>query len=220
MAKVLLQVKNLHKSYAIKSLNPFATKRKIKVLNGMSFNVSAGEIKGVVGLNGAGKTTLLRIVADLLKADSGRVVLGGSREIDRGNIGYVSSDERSFFWRLSGWDNLIFFAKLYGLGGKAGRARVEELLERFGLTKKAGELFCDYSAGTRKKFALIRAMVHEPGLLIMDELTNSLDERSVELTKEIVREYVDGGRAGLWSSHRREEIEELCGDCVEVGDDG
>ncbi len=218
MAEVLLQVENLHKSYAIKSLNPFAGKRKIQVLDGMSFNVSAGEVKGVVGKNGAGKTTLLRIVADLLKADSGRVVLGGSREIDRGNIGYVSSDERSFFWRLSGWDNLIFFAKLYGLDGSASRRRVDELLERFGLEKKSRELFGDYSAGTRKKLSLIRAMVHEPGLLIMDELTNSLDEGSVELTKEIVKEYVDGGRAGLWSSHRREEIDELCSDCVEVGD--
>ena len=218
MAEVLLQVEDLRKSYAIKSLNPFAGKRRIGVLNGMSFSVLAGEVKGVVGKNGAGKTTLLRIVADLLKADSGRVVLGGKGKIDRGNIGYVSSDERSFFWRLSGWDNLIFFAKLYGLDGKASRRRVDELLERFGLEKKSRELFGDYSAGTRKKFALIRAMVHEPGLLIMDELTNSLDEGSVVLTKEIVREYVEGGRAGLWSSHRREEINELCSDCVEVGD--
>lgn len=205
--------KPLHKQL----LGLFTGRQTILALKQISFNMKAGEILGVVGPNGAGKTTLLRILADLLEPDSGSVVLCGERLGKRGHqlrskIGYVSSDERSFFWRLSGKQNLEFFSRLYGLRRSEARRRIAPLLDTFGLGDKSGQMFRDYSSGTRKKFALIRALVHRPNLLLLDEVTNSLDPPSAQAVKCFVQEYISDrdSRAGVWSTHRLEEIAEVC----------
>jgi len=195
---------------------PFAAKKKICALKGVSFSIKSGEILGVVGPNGAGKTTLLRILANLLEADGGCVKLCG-QELNnechlRAHIGYVSCDERSFFWRLSGKQNLEFFAGLYGLRRRTARKRIAQLLDKFSLEEKATQLFRDYSTGTRKKFALVRALIHRPSMLLLDEVTNSLDLASARSVKSLVREYISAQRgcAAVWSTHRFEEIGELC----------
>lgn len=137
---------------------PFAAKQKVCALKGVSFSIEAGEILGVVGPNGAGKTTLLRILADLLEADAGLIAFFGRRlsKIDfhlRIKIGFVPSDERSFFWRLTGKENLDFFGRLYGLSNKEIQRRSSEILREIGFERRAGELFRDYSGGMRKKIA-------------------------------------------------------------------
>jgi len=196
---------------------PFARPAKFFALRGVSFAVPAGEILGIVGPNGAGKTTLLRLLADLLEADAGSVRLGGYELATLGprarrDIGYVSNDERSFFWRLTGVQNLEFFGRLYGLPRVRVRQRMEELLAWSALEDKARHLFRDYSSGTRKKFALVRALLHEPKLVLLDEATNSLDPPSARSVKALVRDYVSAGseRAAVWSTHRLEEIGEIC----------
>lgn len=195
---------------------PFAARKTIHALRDISFSLDVGEILGVVGPNGAGKTTLLRILADLLEPDHGRVRLLG-KEINRKHqtrayTGYVPSDERSFFWRLTGEQNLHFFARLYGVPGVQARCRISKLLEFFSLETKAAQLFRDYSAGMRKKLALIRALIHQPKVLLLDEATNSLDPPSIKRTISFVRDYVsaESGCACVWSTHRLEEIVELC----------
>lgn len=198
-------------------LAPFGRGREICALHDVSFTVASGEILGVAGPNGAGKTTLLRVMANLLEADKGSVRFCG-RELSslghsvRGDIGYVSNDERSFFWRLTGAQNLEFFGCLYGLSRTEARHRIDELLECFALRRQAGRFFRDYSSGTRKKFAIVRALVHQPRLLLLDEATNSLDPASTHDVKSLVRTYVSSckGRAGIWSTHRLEEIGEIC----------
>jgi ABC-2 type transport system ATP-binding protein len=222
MTSIVVEAENLKKYFAVdrslyeQVLAPFAAKKIVRALDGVSFSIERGEILGIVGPNGAGKTTLLRILANLLEADRGRVKLCG-QELNnechaRAHIGYVSCDERSFFWRLSGKQNLEFFAGLYGLSKQLARKRIAQLLDKFGLEEKAAELFRDYSTGTRKKFALARALTHQPRVLLLDEVTNSLDVPSAQSVKALVREYVSvqPGRVAVWSTHRFEEIGEIC----------
>lgn len=219
----ILQVRDVTKRFEVERpihrqiLSPFAGGQRITALREVSFSTKPKEILGVVGPNGAGKTTLLRILADLLQPDDGLVrlcgqELGKKRHHLRGKIGYVSSDERSFFWRLTGEQNLDFFSRLYGLSGSEAGRRITVLLRLFDLQEKAKQLFRDYSSGTRKKFALIRAMLHQPPLLLLDEVTNSLDPPSAQSVKSFVRDYVCGAdnRTGVWSTHRLEEIAEIC----------
>ncbi len=223
MARPVVKVRDLEKSFLIarplwrQLVCPFGPSRRIRALSAVCFRVEPGEILGVVGRNGAGKTTLLRILADLLEADGGEVELCGRKfgrrsSSVRGEIGYVSSDERGFFWRLTGRQNLEFFARLYGLSREELRQRTESLLDIFGLRAKGEELFGDYSTGTRKKFAVVRSLVHEPRVVLLDEVTNSLDPASARSIKAMVREYVSKGqgRAAVWSTHRLEEISEIC----------
>jgi len=223
MCETVIEAQGLEKSFSVgrsgfrRLLIPFGGKRRILALKGVGFVLKSGRILGVVGPNGAGKTTLLRILADLLKSDSGTVAIcgeemGGASCDIRKRIGYVSSDERSFFWRLTGRQNLKFFSRLYGMAAKQSSQRAESMLDNFGLKKKADQLFRDYSAGTRKKFSLIRALVHKPAVLLLDEVTNSLDPPSAAKVKAMVRDYVDGAsdRAAVWSTHRLEEIREIC----------
>jgi ABC-2 type transport system ATP-binding protein len=223
MSCPIVEVRNLTKCFARDRplqqllLAPFQCPEKIRALHDVSFAVAAGEILGIVGPNGAGKTTLLRLIADLLQADGGSVRFCGRElpavsHLARRGIGYVSNDERSFFWRLTGVQNLEFFGRLYGLPRAQTLKRIEGLLGRFALERQGRQLFRDYSSGTRKKFALIRALLHEPRLLLLDEVTNSLDPSSAQSVKRLVRDYVSSGarRAGVWSTHRLEEIDEIC----------
>jgi ABC-2 type transport system ATP-binding protein len=196
---------------------PLLRAERFYALRDVSLAVGPGEILGVAGPNGAGKTTLLRLIADLLEAQTGSVRLGGRElaglgPLARRNIGYVSNDERSFFWRLTGKQNLEFFGRLYGLSRTQVRRRIDDLLEGFSLQEQACQLFRDYSSGTRKKLAIMRALLHEPALILLDEATNSLDPPSARRVKSLVRDYVSAGpaRAAIWSTHRLEEIGEIC----------
>ena len=226
---MVLEAVNLKKTYlrdlplCKQILLPFSRKQRVKALNSVSICIKSGQILGVAGPNGAGKTTLLRILADILQADGGTVSICGqmlnknSFRI-RSRIGYVSSDERSFFWRLTGRENLEFFARLYGLSAGHAKRRTAILINQFGFENKADQLFRDYSSGMRKKGSVIRALLHEPGLLLLDEVTNSLDPGSAKMVKEMVRRYVSGRkkRAAIWSTHRLEEISQICDKVVMI----
>jgi len=223
MGSVIVEARDIQKYFVIdrplyeRVFDPFAAKKMICALKGVSFSIKSGEILGIVGPNGAGKTTLIRILADLLEPDSGWVSLfghrlNGKKYYLRSRIGYVSSDERSFFWRLTGKQNLEFFSRLYGVSGLEASKRIRAMVDMFALSGKANQLVRDYSAGIRKKFALVRALIHQPGLLLLDEVTNSLDSDSAQSVKSLIREYVSSrsGCGGVWSTHRFEEINEVC----------
>jgi len=225
----VLEAVNLKKTY-LRDLSlykqillPFSRRQKVKALDSVSICIETGQILGVVGPNGAGKTTLLRILADLLEADGGTVSICG-QVLDkdsfriRSHIGYVSSDERSFFWRLTGRGNLEFFARLYGLSAGQAKKRSSQLIKQFDFENKADQLFRDYSAGMRKKVSVMRALLHMPPLLLLDEVTNSLDPGSAKMVKEMVRKYVSQqkGCAAVWSTHRLEEISQICDKVVMI----
>lgn len=222
LKKTFLRDRPLYKQILL----PFGKKQKIKALDSVSITIDAGQILGVIGSNGAGKTTLLKILADLLEPDEGIVkILGQSitknRSKIRGKIGYVSSDERSFFWRLTGRENLEFFGKLYGLSYGQAKTRTVQLIKQFHFENQADQLFRDYSAGMRKKVSVMRAILHEPVILLLDEVTNSLDPNSAKMVKDMVRWYVSDRQyhAAIWSTHRLEEISQIC-DKIAIIDSG
>ena len=195
---------------------PFVPAERIEALRGVDLHVRTGEIFGLLGPNGAGKTTLVKILSCLVLPDRGRAVVGGEdvRRENRvkPNIGLVHSDERSFYWRLSGRDNLRFFARLYDVPGPRIESRIDELLERVELSHAAGQRFSGYSSGMKQRLAVARALLHDPPILLMDEPTRSLDPASSLSLREFIRDELKGrlGKTILLATHNLREAEMLC----------
>ena len=195
---------------------PFAVPERVEALRGVDFHVKTGEIFGLLGPNGAGKTTLVKILACLVLPDRGRAVVGGSdvrKENDvKPKIGLVHSDERSFYWRLSGRENLSFFARLYDVPGKQIAPRIKLLLEKVDLTADADRRFSDYSSGMKQRLAIARALLHDPPILLMDEPTRSLDPESSRSLRAFILDELKGrdGKTILLATHNLREAETLC----------
>ncbi len=159
-------------------------------LDGVGFEVAAGESLVVLGPNGAGKTTLLRILATLLRPSGGEVsVLGCSLPSEawklRGRIGYLGH-EPLLYRDLSGRENLRFQARLYGAQRGAAEARIEELLRAVGMERRADERVAELSAGMRQRLSICRSVLHEPELLLLDEPDSNLDAEGRELARAVI----------------------------------
>jgi ABC-2 type transport system ATP-binding protein len=186
-------------------------------LNSVSFSVERGETVGLLGPNGAGKTTLLKIIASLITVDRGSVrVFGHDVSRDplpvRKRMGLVTCDERSFYWRLTGRRNLMFFATLYRVPAAPAQQRVAMLLETLGLTEAADRPYHSYSSGMRQKLAIARGLLASPDLVLYDEPTRSLDP----LSSQNIREWIVENRArypettALIATNQLHEAEKLC----------
>jgi len=184
-------------------------------LDGVSFQVNAGQICGVIGPNGAGKTTLFRILTGLTTPTSGSAAILGSDVTHqslavRRNIGFMPSDDRSLMLRQTCWSNLAFHGRLRGLRERPLRRRIDEILEMVGLAAARDRAGFALSSGMRARLQLARALLHEPQVLILDEPTASVDPVSSHEFLELLRGLaVEKGVAVLVSSHRVEEIEAL-----------
>jgi len=183
----------------------------------VTLEIPSGEVFGLVGRNGQGKTTLVKCLAGLIEPTEGTVELFGRQgraamEDARRLIGLVSSDERSFYWRLTGWQNLLFFSRLHGMPDELAYQRIEPLLERFDLQALAQRRFDGYSAGNKQRLAIVRALLNDPHLLILDEPTRSLDPIAADSLRQMVldwkRERSD--RTAIITSHNLAEIESMC----------
>jgi len=186
-------------------------------LRDVSLRVAPGEMVGILGPNGAGKTTLLRIIATLLHPTTGRVRICGrdaflEPQRARSLAGLVTCDERSFYWRLTGRQNLRFFAALYGLTKQEFRTRAEELLETTGLADAVDRPYYGYSAGMKQKLAIIRGLLSEPRLVLYDEPTRSLDPLSTQnIRRWIARKRRHSPQqAHVIATNQLEEAEQLC----------
>jgi ABC-2 type transport system ATP-binding protein len=212
----------LEKSFAKKRslmellTKPFGTPGRIHALRGVDLHVKTGEIFGLLGPNGAGKTTLVKILSCLILPDRGRALIGGCdvrhENKVKARLGLVHSDERSFYWRLSGRDNLRFFARLYDVPGKRIESRIDELLHKVGLAEAAPRRFSDYSSGMKQRLAIARALLHDPPILLMDEPTRSLDPSASLALRSLIKDELSGrdGKTILLATHNLREAEVLC----------
>ena len=166
-------------------------------LKTVSLTVLSGAITVLVGPNGSGKTTLLKILSTLYPPTSGRAFVSGrDTEKEASAVkritGFVPSEERSFYWRLTGRQNLRFFGALYGLTGERADERVEEILVDFGLKEKGDVRFSNYSTGMKQALGIARALLHDPQVLLLDEPFRSLDrnmeKRIIDLLRQRARE--------------------------------
>ena len=154
--------------------------RAVHALAGIDLDVERGEIVALLGPNGAGKSTLMRILATTVLPDGGSARVGGYDVVTqslaaRRSFGLALGDERSWYWRLNGRQNLEFFAALYGLSRREAHGRVAELLAEVGLEDAADRRFDGYSTGMRMRLSLARAILPAPPVLLLDEPTRSLD---------------------------------------------
>ena len=159
-------------------------------LDGVGFELAAGESLVVLGPNGAGKTTLLRVLATLLRPSGGEVrVLGCSLPDEawklRGRIGYLGH-EPLLYRDLSGRENLRFQARLHGIRRAAAEARIEDLLRAVGMHRRADERVAELSAGMRQRLSICRCVLHQPDLLLLDEPDSNLDVEGRELARKLI----------------------------------
>ncbi|EHR50969.1 ABC-type multidrug transport system, ATPase component [Saccharomonospora marina XMU15] len=192
-------------------------------VDSVSFHVAPGETYGLLGPNGAGKTTAIRMVCGLARPDAGEVVIAGervSRSAVRAKalVGYVPQ-EVALYPDLSARENLNFFGRLYRLGGKPLRRRVDEVLELTGLADRAGERVESFSGGMRRRLNIGAALLHQPTLLVLDEPTVGVDPQSRHAIMDSVRAFGAAGMAILYTTHYMEEAERLC-DRVGIIDHG
>jgi ABC-2 type transport system ATP-binding protein len=181
-------------------------------LREVSLTVGRGQVHALLGPNGAGKTTLLRILAGLVQPDSGEVLLDGriweelADRRSRRHLGLVPSGDRSFYLRISGLENLIFFARMQGLGRRAAARRAGECLKAVGLGDVGGTSVGTYSHGMQKRLSFARALLVDPPVLLVDEATHDLDPQGALLIKALAGERARGGTAILWATQRVDEI--------------
>lgn len=193
-------------------------KPPVQALTEVSFEVRAGEIFGLIGRNGAGKTTLTKIIATLVQPTSGTVTVNGYDSVKddekvRAQIGLATAEERSFYWRLTVEQNLMFFARLSGLSDGLARRRIIELVAQFELKEIVGRRFGELSTGNKQRMAFARAMLPKPPVLLLDEPTRSLDPLAAARMRALISSLA-GGRPPvtiLLTSHNLAEVEELCG---------
>jgi ABC-type multidrug transport system ATPase subunit len=182
----------------------------VEALRGVSLEVEAGEVHGILGPNGAGKTTLMRILCGVVEPSGGYAYVldrraGRSREL-REQIGLVPSGDRSFYLRVSGLENLIFFARMHGIRRRAARLRAMELLDAVGLTDAAHRPVNTYSHGMQKRLSFARALLHAPAVLLVDEATHDLDPVAAEQVRALTIACARAGAAVLWATQRIEEL--------------
>jgi len=213
-----IEVRGIEKTFvkkrSIKELvhHPFRRAERVQALRGVDLTVEQGEIFGLLGPNGAGKTTLLKILSCLVLPNKGTAKVMGV-ETTRENlvkpmIGLVQADERSFYWRLSGRENLRFFARLYNVPGRDISRRIDELLERVDMTEAADRMFNGYSSGMKQRMAIARALLHDPQILFMDEPTRSLDPAaSLALRKFMLEELKE--KTIILATHNLQEAQTM-----------
>ena len=204
------------KRYRELLLHPFR-KKEITALEKVSIKVKEGELFGILGPNGAGKTTLIKVLCTLILPDEGTTYVNGYDVVEDGekvkaSIGLVTNEERSFYWRLTGRQNLEFFASLHNFSNSGAKSRINEVLRLVGLEDRAGDRFSNYSTGMKHRMAIARGLLNDPAILFMDEPTRSLDPYAAHKLRKFIKEDLvrDKGKTVFLSTHNLEEAEQLC----------
>jgi ABC-2 type transport system ATP-binding protein len=181
------------------------------VVDNVSLGVSGGEILGVIGPNGAGKTTNIRMIMDIIKPDSGQVLIFGQKFRDefKSQFGYLP-EERGLYRKKPILDSITYLARLKGMEEDQARRRADELLVRVNMQAHRNKKIEELSHGMAQIIQLLVTIVHDPQVLILDEPFTGLDPVNVKMVKEIILELKRQGKAIMLSTHRMNEVEELC----------
>lgn len=220
-----VEVRALSKTFTTKEGSLFRkTQKSVIALDDVNFSVKKGEIFGLLGPNGAGKTTTIKTVCTLIQPTSGEVYVNGHNVVKdaqraRQDLGVMLTGDRTLYWKLSGRENLEYFAALYHMDGSAAKRRIENLLKLVGLDERQNTLVENYSTGMRIRLSFAKAILHEAPVILLDEPTMSLDPQSARLIREIIQDLRKTGHSILLTTHYMEEADQLS-DRVAVIDHG
>lgn len=207
-ARIMVEATELSKSYADLRRGEF------RALDGLSFTAREGEIFGLLGPNGAGKTTALRILSTVLVPTSGTATVAGfdvvtQPSLVRHQIGFMSATT-AVYDRMTAWEMVEYFGRLYGMDDDELHARMENLFERLQMQEIRDRLGAKMSTGMKQKVSIARAIVHDPPVLIFDEATSGLDVLVARALLDTVLELRDQGKCIVFSTHIMREAERLC----------
>jgi ABC-2 type transport system ATP-binding protein len=216
-----IQTINLIKKFKTKTSTGKLFNRKnqsVNALDNLNLTIKKGEVFGLLGPNGAGKTTLVKVLCTLLPPDEGTAKVNGFDVIKqqmrvKESIGTLFSvGERGFFWRLSGYSNLEFFAAINNVPRKGRHERIMKVLQLVGLEEKAFVVFQKYSGGMKRKLALARALLPDPPILLLDEPTTGLDVTSSHTIRNFIKNDLGKkhGKTVLYTTHYIEEVSQMC----------
>src|SRR6266540_7366830 len=210
-----IEVEGLRRTYRTSTGTLRRKTKLIEAVRGVTFAVEPGELFGLLGPNGAGKTTTIKMLITLLIPTSGTAsVLGydvvkDAREV-RKRIGYVFGGERGLYDRLSGMDNLRYFAELYAVPPREQKQRIGELLELVGLAGRENERVEGYSRGMRQRLHIARGLLHDPPVVFLDEPTIGVDPVGARELRATIAGLTQAGKTVLLTTHYMFEADELC----------
>jgi ABC-2 type transport system ATP-binding protein len=220
-----VEVQSLSKVFETKE-GPLLRKvpKKVVAVDAISFSVPSGEIFGLLGPNGAGKTTTIKMLCTLITPTTGDAFVNGNslannQQKVRENLGVMLTGERTLYWKLTGRENLEYFAALYHLDPLDARKRIDELLDLVGLKQHENMFVENYSTGMRVRLSFTKAILNDAPVLLFDEPTASLDPQSSRLIRDTIRGLKKEGHAIILTTHNMEEAD-LLSDRVAIIDRG
>jgi len=210
-----IDVKNLQRIYRARIGVIKRSIKEVMAVEDVSFDIKSGELFGLLGPNGAGKTTIVKMLATLLIPTKGTVTILGNDVVKdakqvRKHIGFIFGGERGLYWRLSGIDNLRYFASLYDVDPEVSKKRIPYLLEMVGLKDRGDERVEGYSRGMKQRLHVARTLLHDPEILFLDEPTIGLDPVGAREFREVIRNLQSEDKTILLTTHYMFEADSLC----------
>jgi ABC-2 type transport system ATP-binding protein len=207
--KICLKTDNLRKSF-----------NDIVAVDSLSIGIEKGEIFGLLGPNGAGKTTTIKMIAGLLKPDSGSILINGEKRDEKDNKQLIGlCPQELVLWNnLTCVEQLVFIAEMYNIRTSVARERANSLLERMGLNEKRNKLVKTLSGGMQRRMNLLMALMHDPEIMILDEPEAGLDPQSRVMVREFIHSLARS-KTVVFTTHNMDEADRLC-DRIAVIDHG
>lgn len=207
---IAIEIASLSKMYGMRH------KSAVQAVSDLNLNVPAGQIFGFLGANGAGKTTTIKMICGLITPTTGQVRINGhdvirARSAAMRQIGVVLEGTRNVYWRLTAWENLMYFGRLKGVSGKPLKVRAEQLLRDLDLWERRNDTLRTYSRGMQQKVAIACALVADPPIVLLDEPTLGLDVHATRIMKEWVLKLAkEQGKTVVLTTHQLDLAQELC----------
>ncbi|MFC1733222.1 ABC transporter ATP-binding protein [candidate division KSB1 bacterium] len=198
----------------IQNLTKIYPGRNEPAVNNLNLQIHQGEFYGLIGPNGAGKTTTISVMSGLLKPTNGEIFIQGynlKRDLSKiKEIIGVVPHEIALYDKLTAFENLYYFGRLYGVKKVQLKKSIDSLLERFGLIKYKNDKLRSYSGGMKRRINLIAGILHNPNILILDEPVLGVDVHSRKVIREFIKEVNANNTTIIYTSHMMEDVEKLC----------